>query len=296
MLDSGFDRDLYMRAWRFAAERHNGQKMPGSELPYIVHVGAVAMEVIAAIDADKAVNASLAVACALLHDTIEDASVSRDELEALFGADVADGVVALSKNRLLRKDEKMADSLQRIRAQAREVAMVKMADRIVNLEPPPEHWSCAKRRKYREEAELILEALGGASSTLATRLREKIGRYEAYLVATVSDWPIHPMPVAKERFDFYRKFDEQQWKRLLKGYLPEEMEEKWFIYAEGSWINFHRSWTGFCIYRLKVRANNDAGEVVEAWVSRDADQYDGVPPREEAQRLDLVLSGWLGGR
>lgn len=37
-----FSRDLYMRAWHFAAARHNGQKMSGSELPYVTHVGAVA--------------------------------------------------------------------------------------------------------------------------------------------------------------------------------------------------------------------------------------------------------------
>lgn len=40
-----------------------------------------------------------------------------------------------------RKKLQMQDSLRRIKSQPREVWMVKMADRITNLQPPPGHWS-----------------------------------------------------------------------------------------------------------------------------------------------------------
>lgn len=173
-----FDRDLYMRAWRFAAIRHNGQLVPGSDLPYVVHLGAVAMEVIAALAVERVDDPDLAVACALLHDSIEDANVSREEIATEFSEAIAAGVVALSKNADLPKAERMADSLQRIKQQPREVAMVKLADRTVNMEPPPHTWSRDKRHAYREEARVILDELGAASPTLATRLRQKIERYE----------------------------------------------------------------------------------------------------------------------
>ena len=127
-----FDRDLYMRAWWFAAERHAGQTVPGTELPYVVHVGAVAIEVIATVTAEAVDDPNLAVACALLHDTIEDTGVSLAEIASAFGAAVAAGVAALSKDGSLPKHEKMGDSLRRIKLQPREVAIVKLADRVVN--------------------------------------------------------------------------------------------------------------------------------------------------------------------
>src|SRR5689334_21738075 len=105
-----FDRDLYMRAWQFAATRHNGQLVPGSTLPYVVHVGAVAMEVISTLAIEEFDDPNLAVGCALLHDTIEDAQVTADELASEFGRGIADGVVALTKVKA-EKENAMDDSI-----------------------------------------------------------------------------------------------------------------------------------------------------------------------------------------
>jgi (p)ppGpp synthase/HD superfamily hydrolase len=77
----------------------------------------------------------------------------------------------------------MADSLARVKEQPREIGMVKLADRIVNLQPPPANWSSEKRSKYREEAIQIHEALRDSSSFLAERLLKKISEYEAYIKA-----------------------------------------------------------------------------------------------------------------
>jgi protein-tyrosine phosphatase len=188
-----FSRDLYMRAWRFAATRHNAQKMSGSELPYVTHVGAVAMEVLATIAIEDFENPDLAVACALLHDTVEDTATTSDEIAAAFGAAVAEGVLALSKDKAIPKDGQMADSLRRIQKQPREVWLVKLADRAVNMEPAPASWSVKKRRAYHGQASVILEQLGSASPSLAARLREKIARYEECIVRTSVS---HPLRIA----------------------------------------------------------------------------------------------------
>ena len=182
-MSSSFSRDLYMRAWHFAAARHNGQKVPGSELPYITHVGAVAMEVLATIAIDDVPSPDLAVACALLHDTVEDTETTTDQIADAFGIAGADGVRALSKDKALPKAEQMTDSLRRIQEQPREIWIVKLADRAVNMEPAPAHWSMDKRRTYQQQAITILEQLGSASPSLAARLREKIARYEACITA-----------------------------------------------------------------------------------------------------------------
>ncbi|NTU80585.1 MAG: bifunctional (p)ppGpp synthetase/guanosine-3',5'-bis(diphosphate) 3'-pyrophosphohydrolase, partial [Chloroflexales bacterium] len=95
---------------------------------------------------------------------------------------VADGVLALSKDEALPKDERMPDSLRRIQAQPHAVWLVKLADRIVNMQPPPKHWQGDKIAAYKDEAHAILAALGAASPLLAARLAAKIEAYGEGLV------------------------------------------------------------------------------------------------------------------
>ena len=171
--------DLYLAAWNYAAQMHGGQKVPGADLPYLTHVGAVAMEVMTALaQGSQADDPDLAVRAALLHDVIEDTPATYADVVERFGVAVADGVLALTKDKTLpTKAAQMADSLARIRQQPGEVWMVKLADRITNLQPPPAHWDAAKIVAYRAEAGTILDALGEADGWLAERLRGKIAGY-----------------------------------------------------------------------------------------------------------------------
>lgn len=177
-----WDQEIYIKAWNFACAAHNGQRVPGTDLPYINHVGLVAMEGMAAMAAgERVASPDLLVQSALLHDVLEDTDVGFMDLHRSFGPEVAHGVLALSKNTALPdKQTQMLDSLERIQQAPPEVWMVKMADRITNLQPPPAHWDGKKIRRYREEAVLILETLGRASRFLAGRLQWKIDRYGHY--------------------------------------------------------------------------------------------------------------------
>ncbi|ALF53074.1 phosphohydrolase [Nostoc piscinale CENA21] len=176
-----WSQESYIKAYKFAAIAHQNQKMPGSELPYIMHLSFVSMELIAALSAEKVTDCDLAIQCAVLHDTIEDTDTTFEQIKAEFGEAVAKGVLALTKDNSLVKHLQMADSLKRIKQQPPEVWMVKLADRISNLQAPPHYWSQAKIVKYREEAIEIYEALKDASPFLATRLASKIEDYKAYI-------------------------------------------------------------------------------------------------------------------
>lgn len=180
---SVFSSDNYRRTLAFAAHAHAGQLLPGSQLPYLVHLASVASEVVAAAcnAPEDRFDLDFAVTCALLHDTLEDTKTTEAEVESAFGPRVLCGVRALTKNMRLPKDSQMADSLCRIQAEPREVAMVKLADRISNLEAPPHYWSRDKRIAYREEARQILTAIGAASAILGQRLAEKIEAYGAFI-------------------------------------------------------------------------------------------------------------------
>ncbi|MCP5510559.1 MAG: bifunctional (p)ppGpp synthetase/guanosine-3',5'-bis(diphosphate) 3'-pyrophosphohydrolase [Leptospiraceae bacterium] len=171
------DQDLYQECIDFASRAHKDQNVPGKDYPYITHVSNVAMEIIFAHTRLKINDFSLALQCALLHDTIEDTDVDSKTIEAKFGKNVMLGVNALTKDANLPKSERMMDSLERILKLSPEIGMVKMADRITNLQPPPGHWSSEKISTYKEESRLIYEKLKHCHAFLAERLMNKIEKY-----------------------------------------------------------------------------------------------------------------------
>jgi len=170
-------QDLYQKAILFAATKHQDQKIPGSTLPYVVHLSNVAMEIILAAPHSEYFDLGFALQVALLHDTLEDTSTTFDELETNFGLKIANAVSALTKNECLHKLKRMQDCLIRIKELQKEVWAVKLADRITNLQPPPVDWDKVKRVKYLDEAKMILKELRGGNEYLEMRLEGKIGEY-----------------------------------------------------------------------------------------------------------------------
>lgn len=55
--------------------------------------------------------------------------------------------------------------------------MVKLADRITNLQTPPHHWTAPKSEAYRKEARRIHTELAEACPVLGPRLARRIERY-----------------------------------------------------------------------------------------------------------------------
>lgn len=171
-----WDPEYFVQAVNFASRHHAGQMVPGTQEPYLRHLATVASEVMWAISVRGDVERpNLAVVCAILHDCLEDTDCSLEELEATFGLDVSAGVAALTKNpQAGDKGAQMLDSLARIQQQPHEIWMVKLADRITNLQPPPSHWDEAKIGRYRSEARLIHTQLQSACPVLGARLALKI--------------------------------------------------------------------------------------------------------------------------
>ncbi|MBW7888784.1 MAG: bifunctional (p)ppGpp synthetase/guanosine-3',5'-bis(diphosphate) 3'-pyrophosphohydrolase [Bacteroidetes bacterium] len=175
-------QSIYQQAIKFAAAKHseNNQTVPGTMLPYVVHLSNVAMEILVASQHSADFNVAFAVQTALLHDTLEDTSATADEIAREFGSETAQAVQALTKNKNLPHEEQMKDCLRRIQLLPKEVGAVKLADRITNLQKPPGHWNTEKKEQYRNEAMLILQQLQGTNSYLEQRLGKKITEYEQY--------------------------------------------------------------------------------------------------------------------
>ena len=106
--------------------------------------------------------------------------------------------------------------------------------------------------------------------------------------ATASSWKTKPMPEARARIAYARSFDGKQHERATRGLVPREMEDKWFVYFDEPWLWFHRSWTGVCIYGVRLRPDGEGSVVEEAWVNRAPEQY-----RETDDAHDVALLGFL---
>ena len=104
-----------------------------------------------------------------------------------------------------------------------------------------------------------------------------------------SDWKTEPMPKLHETFVLARAFSDEEMNTLRCGHIPEAMEDKWFWYMEGTTLWAHRSWTGYCIYRIDFR--EDGRHVVT--VNRDPKQYGGNCIEEDIESLNKLLDWWI---
>lgn len=168
---------------KFAGEKHKSQLVPGTEANYLLHIANVSMEILMAHRHSQNFNLEFALQVAILHDCLEDTETSEEELASVFGKGVTSAVRSLTKNPLLPKSDRMTDCLHRIRKHTKEVTMVKLADRITNLQPPPAHWSAEKCVNYAVEAEIIADELSGANDFLDDRIRQKITDYKELIPA-----------------------------------------------------------------------------------------------------------------
>ena len=124
-----------LRAYDFASRAHSGQMRKSGE-PYIMHPVAVAVIIEQmGLDAES-------VMAGLLHDTVEDTSVTRDDIAREFGAPVAmlvDGVTKLTKmehtSYSTKEEQQMEDLRKMFIAMAKDirVIMIKLADRLHNM-------------------------------------------------------------------------------------------------------------------------------------------------------------------
>ena len=103
-----------------------------------------------------------------------------------------------------------------------------------------------------------------------------------------NDWKTEPMPEQHETFMLSRSFSDEEMDTLRCGHIPRAMEDKWFWYMEGPTLWAHRSWTGFCVYRIDFGEDNS--HVVT--VNRDPEQYRCTSIEEDIVSLNRLLDWW----
>lgn len=115
--------------------------------------------------------------------------------------------------------------------------------------------------------------------------------------ATSDSWLHHPLPETKVQMHLSHTYTDEEYQRMQMGVIPHEMEDRWFIYFDDGWLFFHRSWTGSCIYQVRLEAGASGWSIAEAWANGDPNQFRAPEDTRLFQEVvDYVLLYELRGR
>ena len=107
-----------------------------------------------------------------------------------------------------------------------------------------------------------------------------------------------PLPRLRVRIPFERNFTETEFLRLKRGFVAESMDDclradRWHVFFKDPWLHFVRSWTGFCVYKVRLEVSDGGCKIVQAFASRDAKQYGGTDARQDVEILSFLIDHLL---
>lgn len=266
------EQDLISRAYTFAKEAHKEQKRKSGE-PYFIHVYA------AGLNCAEFGMGPTTVAAALLHDTIEDADVTKEELAKEFGDDVAylvEGVSKLEKIKY-RGRERHVESLRKFFVASAEdprVIIIKLGDRLHNIKTL-EHVDEEKRRR------IALETIE-VHANLAWRLG--MGR----LTGELQD---HAFPYAyPEEYKMVDKLLKQK-KNINEKYIEKvykSLKKEMALHGVKDITTYHRIKKKYSLYKKLVRKDMDIEKVYDIVALRVI-----VPTIEDCYKvLGIIHNMW----
>ena len=169
--DPDADEDLLNRAYVYSMKAHGDQTRASGE-PYFSHPLAVAA-ILTELRADPAT-----VATALLHDVVEDTDITTEDINEVFGAEVArlvDGVTKLTQIEHRDEASKQAENFRKLvvaMADDVRVLLVKLADRLHNMRTLSFITKKDKRERIALETMEIYAPLAGRIGV--QRIREEL--------------------------------------------------------------------------------------------------------------------------
>ena len=166
-----------MEAASFAAVRHTGHFRKGNDqAPYINHPLEVA-NLIANVGSVDDIDVLIA---AVLHDTVEDVGVTREEIAERFGDRVAGIVMEVTDDKSLPKAERKRLQVEHAPHLSPEAKLVKLGDKTSNIRDvtndPPSDWDTQRRKEYVEWGEAVVAGLRGVNAGLEDAFDRTVDR------------------------------------------------------------------------------------------------------------------------
>jgi guanosine-3',5'-bis(diphosphate) 3'-pyrophosphohydrolase len=162
-----------IEAASFAAKKHTGHHRKGqTQEPYINHPLEVA-NLLANVGGVDDVDVLIA---AVLHDTVEDVGVTKEEIAAKYGPRVAEMVAEVTDDKSLPKAERKRLQVEHAPHLSPGAKLIKLGDKISNItdvtNSPPADWDQQRRREYIDWGEQVVAGLRGTNPALESKFEE----------------------------------------------------------------------------------------------------------------------------
>lgn len=112
-------------------------------------------------------------------------------------------------------------------------------------------------------------------------------------IARPDSWKTVKMPTRVTSLSLNKTYTADEFSILARGFVPKEMEDKWFVFMQNNTLFFHCSWRGFCIYKVVFEQSNESYVVREAFVNRDTKQYNSTDNNYDTALLSWLIDGLL---
>lgn len=241
------DIELIERAYLVAKEGHAGQTRASGE-PYINHPLNVAA-ILAELQLDDKT-----IAAAILHDVVEDTIFTLDEMEDMFGEEIAlliDGVTKIGQIYFKTKEQQQIEAYRKLiiaTAKDLRVILIKLADRLHNMRTLKFMRDEKRKRIAKETLELY--------APLANRLG----------ISSIK-WELEDLSLRYLEPDIYYDLVEhvKQKRRERQIYISEAVR---LIEEEFDELEIHASISGrakhfYSIYKKMIRDHKDIGEIYD---------------------------------
>jgi len=107
--------------------------------------------------------------------------------------------------------------------------------------------------------------------------------------ARKEDWYTEPIAGKKKFINIHLDFTEKEFQWIRWGMIPQDMNDKWFVFWDGEYLHFHRSWTGHCIYQMKIQQDGKKYFTKGFWVTQDENILQTGTDEEEIENLLFLL-------
>lgn len=107
--------------------------------------------------------------------------------------------------------------------------------------------------------------------------------------AKKENWKTVEFPATFKIVRLDRPVSDPQFEQIKIGFIPQEMEDKWFIYLEDHWLYFHRSWTGYCIFKLRIENKNGDYILTELYINQDKNQYEAEDDLHDINQVENLI-------
>jgi len=114
--------------------------------------------------------------------------------------------------------------------------------------------------------------------------------------AEPTDWKTEKLPSKNTTIRLERTFSRDEMELIRRGLIPQQMEDKWFIYWKDGDLFFHRSWTGYCVFIVHFVEEGEGFRMAAAEANREPEQYKETDDAKDGETISYLIDLLLLGK